>query len=320
MIVRRFSLMLALVLLFAPSMALAQKTWRLGILTPALTPLEAIRTLTLPELAKEGFVEGQNLAVELRLGSTEDLPKLAHELASTAPDVVIAVGSEAIRAMRDSSATPIVGAFIGEDPVTAGYAKSLARPGGSVTGILVLAPKLDAERLVLLHEVVPNASHLAALAANATRDGPEIAAIEEQAQRSGFAIRPFYAAVPEEFSEVLGAMKAAGIEALAISSAPELASNAERLATMATEAHIPTMCDWPWMAQRGCLVAYGPVLAALYQRDANYVSRIFRGARPGDLPIEQPASFGLGINLKTAKALGIEVPHSLIAHAYEVIE
>jgi putative ABC transport system substrate-binding protein len=213
-----------------------------------------------------------------------------------------------------------VGAFIGEDPVTAGYAKSLARPGGSVTGILVLAPELDAERLVLLHQVVPNASHVAALAANATRDGPEIAAIGEQAQRSGFAIRPFYAAAPEEFPEILSAMKAAGIQALAITSAPELASNAETLATMATEAHIPTMCDWPWMVQRGCLVAYGPVLAALYQRDANYVSRIFRGAQPGDLSIEQAASFGLGINLKTAKALGIELPHALIARAYEVIE
>jgi putative ABC transport system substrate-binding protein len=319
----RFSLMLAVALLIAPSIAFAQSektNWRLGILTPAVAPLEAIRTLTLPELAKAGFVEGQNLTDETRLGSAEDLPKLARELALTKPDVVLAVGS-AIRAMLSASNTiPIVGAFIGTDPIVAGWAQNLAHPGGSVTGILMLAPELDAKRLDLLHEVFPNASHVAALAADATRDAPNIAAMKKQATRAGFVLVPFYAAAPDAFQEAFRSMKTAGIEALAISSAPELASNAEKLASMAIEVHIPTMCEWPWMAQEGCFMAYGPVFAALHRRNADYVARIFRGARPGDLPIEQPTHFGFAINIKTAKALGIEVPASLLARADQVIE
>jgi putative tryptophan/tyrosine transport system substrate-binding protein len=323
-IVRRFLVMLGLALVFGPAMAFAQggkTSWRLGILTPAIAPLEAICTLTLPELANEGFIEGQNLAVETRLGSTEDLPRLARELANTAPDAVMAVGSGAIRAMLNASdRTPIVGAFIGEDPIAAGYAQSLAHPGGSVTGILMLAPELDAKRLNLLHEAFPSVSHVAALAANATRDTPNITAMEEQAKQAGFSLTPFYAGAPEAFPATFGAMKAAGIEALAISSAPELASNAERLAALAIEVHLPTMCEWPCMAQQGCFMAYGPVFAALHRRNADYVARIFRGARPGDLPIEQPTHFGFAINTKTAKALGIEVPASLLARADQVIE
>jgi putative tryptophan/tyrosine transport system substrate-binding protein len=321
---RRFSLMVLLVLLCGPSVALAQSqktSWRLGILTPAIAPLEAIRALTLPELANDGFIEGQNLTVETRLGSMEDLPRLARELAITAPDVVMAVGSGAIRAMLTASdTTPIVGAFIGEDPIAAGYAQSLAHPDGSVTGILMLAPELDAKRLDLLHQAFPSVSHVAALAANATRDAPNITAMEEQAKQAGFSLTPFYAAVPDAFPDTFRAMRAAGIEALAISSAPELASNAERLAALAIEAHLPTMCEWPWMAQRGCFIAYGPVFAALHRRNADYVARIFRGARPRDLPIEQPTHFGFAINTKTAKALGIEIPTSLLARADQVIE
>ena len=148
----------------------------------------------------------------------------------------------------------------------------------------------------------------------------QIAAMEEQAKRGGFSLTPFYAAAPEALPDTFRAMKAAGIEAVAVSSAPQLASNAEQLATLAIEVHLPTMCEWPWMAQRGCLMGYGPVFAALHRRNADYVARIFRGARPGDLPIEQPTHFGFAINTKTAKALGIEIPPSLLARADQVIE
>ena len=134
----------------------ADRVYRVGVLTPSAGVLEKMRATLFPELAKLGFTEGKNLAIDISSGQTEQLPSLARQLALARPEVVIAVGAAAIRAMREvASTTPIVGAFIGEDPITAGFAASLAHPGGTVTGIVMLAPELDAKRLLLLHELVP---------------------------------------------------------------------------------------------------------------------------------------------------------------------
>jgi putative tryptophan/tyrosine transport system substrate-binding protein len=153
---------------------------------------------TFPELAKLGFVEGRNLVVEARVGTTEQLPALARELAATRPEVVLAVTAAAIRALRqEAGSTPIVGSFIGEDPIVAGFAKSLTRPGGNVTGIVMLAPELDAKRLDLLHDTVPGARRIAALAVNVQRDAPNIEAMRQVAGRTGLEILPFYAATPD---------------------------------------------------------------------------------------------------------------------------
>ncbi len=134
----------------------ADKVYRVGVLSPSAGVVEKMRATLFPELARLGFAEGKNLTIEATSGQTEELPSLARRLALARPEVVIAVGAAAIRAIKDvASATPIVGAFIGEDPIAAGFATSLAHPGGTVTGIVMLAPELDAARLLLLHELVP---------------------------------------------------------------------------------------------------------------------------------------------------------------------
>jgi putative ABC transport system substrate-binding protein len=299
----------------------AGKVWRLGVLTPGVPVLEAIRTIILPELAKQNIVEGQNLMVDVKLGRVETLPQLARELVATAPDVVIAVGGGAIRAILSaSSTTPIVGAFIGEDPVAAGFATTLARPGGTVTGVVMLAPELDAKRLDLLHETVPKATRIAALAVDADRDAPNITAMQEEARRGGFELRTFYAVTPQSFPAIFRTISAADVQALAIVSAPELFGNAEQLAALAIEARLPTICEWQAMAKQGCLIGYGPTYAELQRRTANYVGRILHGARAGDLPMELPAHFGFSINAKTARALGIELPPAILLRADEIIE
>jgi putative ABC transport system substrate-binding protein len=270
-------------------------------------PVERMRRTTLPELARLGFAEGANLAIEARIGPREQLPAPAHQLAEAHPDAVIAVSAAAIRAMHQAApATPIIGAFIGEDPIAAGFAQSLAHPGGTITGIVMLTPELDAKRLYLLHETVPNGRRIAALAVNAQRDDPNLSAVKEAAERVGIELVAFYGAQPEDYPPAFAAMRKSGADALEIISAPETG--------------LPTMCEWAEMARSGCLLGDGPDYSELQHRVADYVARIFRGASPGDLPMEGPTHFQFTVNLKTAKALGLTVPQSILARADEVIE
>jgi putative ABC transport system substrate-binding protein len=299
----------------------ADKVYRLGILSPGAGVIERMRRTTIPELARLGFSEGRNLVFVIRSGAREELPELARELAAARPDAVIAVSGSAIRAMRQAApSVPIVGAFIGEDPIVAGFASSLARPSGTITGIVMLAPELDAKRLFLLREAVPNARRIAALAVNATRDTPNLTAVREAAERTGIELLPFYAASRDGYASVFGAIRAAGADALEIISAPELYSDAGILAKLATSTGLPTVCEWAEMAHSGCLIGYGPDYTELQHRVAGYVSRIFLGAAPGDLPIEGPTHFQFAVNLKTAKALGLALPQAILARADEVIE
>jgi putative ABC transport system substrate-binding protein len=299
----------------------ADKVYRLGVLSPGSGPVERMRRTTLPELARLGFSEGRNIVLEIRLGTRDQLPQLAEELAATRPDAVIAVSGSAIRAMRQAAAaTPIVGAFIGEDPIAAGFAASLAHPGGTVTGIVMLAPELDAKRLYLLHEAVPAGRRIGALAVNTARDAPNTTAIKEAAERAGIELLVFYGAQSEDYPSAFAEMRRAGVDALEIVSAPELYTDASRLAALALETGMPTMCEWAEMARSGCLLGYGPDYIELQNRVANYVARIFRGAAPGELPIEGPTHYEFTVNLKTAKALGLSIPPSILARADEVIE
>jgi putative ABC transport system substrate-binding protein len=299
----------------------ADRVYRLGVLSPSAGSFDRMRTTTLPELARLGFIEGRNLVVEARFGTTEQLPALARELAATQPDAVLAVTPAAIRALRqEAGSTPIVASFVGEDPVAAGFAKSLAHPGSNVTGIVMLAPELDAKRLDLLHEVAPGARRIAALAVSAQRDAPNLAAMREVAGHDGLELLPFYAATPGEYRSAFAAMRSAGADALQIVSAPEFFSDARTLADLAITAKLPTICEWRSMAAEGCLVGYGPDRAELLRRTADYVARIFRGAAPGELPIEGPTRFEFAVNLKTVHALGLTIPQTIMARADEVIE
>ena len=157
----------------------APKVYHLGVLSPSSGSVERLRRLVLPELARLGFAEGDNLVLNVETGPREELPSLARALAEIRPDAVIAVSGPAIRAVQHAAPTvPIIGGFIGEDPIVAGFASSLAHPGGTITGIAMLAPELDAKRLLLLHEAVPNSRRIAALAVQVSRDAPNIAAVK----------------------------------------------------------------------------------------------------------------------------------------------
>jgi putative ABC transport system substrate-binding protein len=299
----------------------ADQTYRVGILTPSVGVIDKMRVTFFPELAKLGFAEGKNLTIDVAAGDNAQLPSLARRLALNRPNVVIGVGAEAIRAMREAaSGTPIVGSFIGEDPIAAGFAASLAHPGGTVTGIVMLAPELDAKRLLLLHEMIPDSRRIAALAVNPARDAPAIAAMNEAAERVGIKVLPFYAARPEDYRATFAAMRNAGADSLEIISAPELFSDAATLAELAKSSRLPTICEWRSMASQGCLVGYGPDYAELHRRVADFVARLLRGEAPGDLPIEGPTHFEFAINQKTATALGVKIPTSMLLRADEVIE
>jgi len=312
------------VLLSAVPAAFAQspeRVYRLGMLSPSSGTIERLRAGVVPELARLGFIEGRNLFIAARFGTIEQLPALAHELASMHPDVVMAAGDVVIRAIRQATgATPIVGSFIGEDPIKADFATSLAHPGGTITGIVMLAPELERKRLQLLHETVPGVHRVAALLANAQGQGPNLAAAKEAADLLGVELLPFFAEMPGDYQVAFAAMRRSEAGALQILSAPQFFTDASSLAALALEARLPTVCEWAEMARSGCLLGYGPDYAELRDKLAGYVARIFRGALPGELPIEEPTHYAFTINLKTANALGLTVPSYMLARADEVIE
>jgi len=299
----------------------AGKVFRLGALSPAVAQLDSIRSIVLPELAKAGIAEGRNLILDARAGSMEKLPEVARELVAANPDAIMAVSGAVIGALKAVSSTvPIVMSFSDYDPVAAGFAASFARPGGNITDIAMLATVLDAKRLDLLHEAVPAARRIAVLAASESRHELTLAAMRVAASADGIELVALYAELPGSYPRAFTAMRTAGAQALAIVAAPEFNRDAEILAALATEAGLPTICEWSHMAVRGCLLGYGPVGPELWRRSADYVIRILRGAAPGELPIEGPTHFEFAVNLNTAKQLALTIPASVLLRADKVIE
>jgi putative ABC transport system substrate-binding protein len=297
------------------------RIYRLGLLSPSSGSVDNIRSVTLAELAKAGFVEGQNLFIDSRVGTAAQMPELARALVTGKPDAVIAVSEISISAMQAaSSAVPVVMSFGTRDPVAAGFASSITRPGRNITGVVMLAPELNAKRLTLLHEAMPNARRIAALAVSAQRYDMILQAMRDVAASVPLDMPTFFAETRGAYPAVFTAMRAAGAEALVIVSAPEFNRDADILAALAVEANLPTVCEWSHMAVQGCLFGYGPSQTELRRRTADYLIRIFRGAAPGELPIEGPTRFEFTVNLKTAKRLKIELPTTLLLRADEVIE
>jgi putative tryptophan/tyrosine transport system substrate-binding protein len=295
------------------------KLYRLAGLGTTTRFVERTRAITLPELAKHGFVEGRDLILDMRIGDAEELPRLAQELTSSKPDVILADSTITIRALWDATRTiPIVMAFA-DDPVRDGLVASLARPGGNVTGVAVLASALNAKRLQVLHEAVPTAHRFAVLVYPGRAD-PTEQEMRPVAAKTGIDLRIFQVAGADHFQTAFSAMRAAGIEALVMGAGPLFSSNATQLAALARDAGLPTICEFRELAERGCLIGYGADLNELRRRAADYVAKILRGAIPGELPVEGPTHFEFAINLKTAGSLGIELPPSLLARADGVIE
>lgn len=302
-----------------PSLARAQtpnRVYRLGHLGNT-APTEALtRETTLPELARLGFVEGRNLIFDARVGEPDTLPGLMRELVAARPDAVIAIGAPAIAAAAATRTVPIV--TFGADPVQLGLAASYARPGGNVTGVVILISELEVKRLSMLREAMPERRRVAVLTSPATAPGE--AALRQAAAGLGVDLVIVSVTTPGEYRSAFAAMQAAGAEALLISATSAFFRDGRQLAALALEARLPTMCEWAEMAQTGCLFGYGPKRVALRRRMADQIARIFRGTPPGEIAIEQPTAFEFAVNQRVAKALNVSIPFALLTQADEVFD
>jgi putative ABC transport system substrate-binding protein len=277
------------------------------------------------ELRKLGRVEGANMVVERKQADSrlDQLPGLAADLVRSKPDLIVAIGPQPARAAKDAtSEIPIVILFVA-DPVGVGLASSLARPGGNLTGVATLVPgDFNAKILELLRELLPPAKRVAALInlSNEThrllfpREAPPAAAT------LGFQLDVVDVREAEQVPAAIAAAKARGAEVLYIVADSVFTAPPNRVPDLAAQAGLPSIYLFRIHVQAGGLISYGPDASTLARRGAHYVDRILKGAKPADLPIEQPSKFLLSINLKTAKLLGLDIPPSLLARADEVFE
>jgi putative ABC transport system substrate-binding protein len=236
------------------------------------------------------------------------------------PDAILAINSTAVATIQARTRTlPII--MFGGDPVAQGFAASLARPEGNITGITIASKELDTKRLDLLHETVPDARRIAVLV-HPTSPGLEARKQEMRAAAASVGVELSFVEGPEPqgYGSVVAAARASGAQALAINADSRFNRDAALLTRIALENGLPTVCEWGEMANEGCLIGYGPIIADLYRRTAYYVERIFQGASPGQTPIEGPSRLRLVVNARTARALGIKVPEMLLLQADEVIE
>ena len=305
----------------AGAVAHAQAPSTLCLLAPSATSVGFTRQFTLPELTRQGLREGENLRLVVREagGQPAELPRLAAELATQRCDAVVAVAPSAIAAARQAMpATPIVMGF-GDDPVARGWAASLQRPGGWVTGVAMQASEGDLKRLELMRELLPGRRRLGVLLVP-TVTPVQRRVLQDTAERLGFAMVPVEAARPEDLERAFASFKQARVEAVLVTASPIYLASVGEVVRLAQAAGWPTVCEWQEMAQSGCLASFGPVIGELRTRVGAIVAQILRGARPAEIPIEQPKRFELALNLKTARALGVAVPQPLLLRADEVIE
>jgi putative tryptophan/tyrosine transport system substrate-binding protein len=293
------------------------KIARIGYLTPAKASspqklIHALHTL--------GYVEGQTITFEVRSANNDldRLPALATELVRSNVDIIVAVSQPAIRAAKQATSTiPIVMNFWGGDGlIESGIVESFAKPGGNITGVYMLAAELDAKRFELLVEALPAAKKIAVLNRNG---GSPLTRIQEAARAAGLPLYITDAPGPEGYDLVFDAMTKARVDAVLVPSFPRFYLEHARIIEAAAKRRIPAMYEWGEIARDGGLMAYGPVFTELSRRVAVQIDRILKGAKPGDLPIEQPTKFELVLNLKTAKALGVTFPQSILVRADEVI-
>jgi putative ABC transport system substrate-binding protein len=301
----------------------AMKVHQIGVLletTPGRDPyvgafLEGMRAL--------GYVEGQHLVLEYRgaEGQYERLPDLAAELVRLQVDVIVTYGTPPSVAAKHATTTiPIVMMSVG-DPVGSGLVASLARPGGNVTGLATLSPDLGGKQLEFFKDVLPTISRVALLWNPANpANALNVREAEVAAQALGVQLHLVEAGGPEAFDRAFAAMTSAHAGALLVIGDRVFRQHGRRLAELAVMSHLPTMHITRAYVEAGGLMSYGPNSLDLSRRAAYYVDRILKGTKPADLPVEQPSKFELVINLKTAKALGITVPPSLLLLADEVIQ
>jgi putative ABC transport system substrate-binding protein len=300
----------------------AGKIHTVGFLSPG-SPPEFFLPVLFDALAESGWIEGKNIVVERRYAENrlERLPGLAAELVHLNVDVIVAAGTLGpLAAKRATSTIPIVMTAAG-DPLGSGLVASLARPGGNVTGMSLMVPDLGGKRLELLKELLPRLSRVAVLW-DAANPYPAIVFKETQAagQRLGIEVRSLEVRGPNDFGGAFEAASKQRPDALITVEDPLTFNYQGRIADFAVVEQLPSLFGTREDVAAGGLISYGANIADLFRHSAGYVDKILRGAKPADLPVQQPTKFELVINLKTAKALGLDVPPTLLARADAVIE
>jgi putative ABC transport system substrate-binding protein len=302
------------------------KVYRIGMLlpnTPAIVARNPRIQAFLQGLRELNWIEGHNVAIEWRFaeGQFQRLATLAAELATIKVDVIVTAAAPAAEAAKEATSTIPVVIIDPGDPVGTGLVLSLARPGGNITGVTSIAPDLAAKRLALLKETVPAITSVAVLF-NAAVPPAEIAMMELQVAAQALSLRIQSMAVqgPIGLEKAFATITDERDNGLVVFPDPLTFSNQEAITNFALANKIPALFGAREFVAIGGLISYGPSYAGMFRRGAYYVDRILKGANPADLPVEQPTKFELVINLKTAKALGLEVPPTLIARADEVIE
>jgi putative ABC transport system substrate-binding protein len=315
-------------LLAAPLAAEAQqagRVYRIGVLmNKASDPAESRQWQGLwLGLRERGWIEGENILIELREaeGNSSRVPELAADLVRRKMDLIVTRGSLFTGAVKAAtSSIPIV--FIAHaDPVGTGHVASLARPGGNITGLAILQTEIGAKGLEILRSVGPTVTRVAVLWHPGTPSAaPGLKALEEPARRLRLDLQPVGARGPAELEGAFAAMSRARAQGVLVLATPIFFGERQRLGELAIAHRLPTMFQIRDYAEAGGLMSYGADLADLYRRAAIPVDKILKGAKPGDIPIEQPTKFELIINLRTAKALGLTIPPSLLQRADQVIE
>ena len=320
---RQFIALLSSAAIGWPLLAHAQQNrlHRVGILSQDLQPslLETFRD----ELHKLGYVEGKNISIELRnaAGRNERLPALAEELLKLNVDVIVAVNTPAVQAAKKATKTVPVVMMRVADPVKSGLITSLARPGGNVTGLSFMPDALGPKGVELLHEILPKITRMAALY-QGNNTGAVL--IVDEVQRKGEQLGLKFVRLPvKDESDYAGAFETAlgaKAEALFVMDDGAITKHRQQILELAAKHALPVVSIYRDFAASGGLIAYGPKLNIVYRRAADFVDKLIKGEPAASIPVEQPVNFDLAINMKTAKALGIAIPQSVLIRADELIE
>jgi putative ABC transport system substrate-binding protein len=302
------------------------KIYRIGLLSPGSLPAEPNPSMDAfrQQLRELGYVEGQNLLIERGFAeeTQERLRDMAAYLVRLKVDVIVVYGVAGARAAQQATRTiPIAMTGI-IDPVAQGFVASMAHPGGNITGLSNLSEALFGKRLELLKETVPQSARIAALVNPALpRYRPLMSHLTAVAQALGQQLHVVELRRAEELDTAFVRMAEAGVDTLVVvGGGPQLIESLrEQIGDLATKHRLPTMCSWKMYVDAGCLMSYGPSLPDMFRRVAIYTDKILKGAKPVDLPIEQPTTFELVINLRTAEAIGLTIPPALLFQATEVV-
>ena len=295
---------------------------RIGVLLVGYSPESKEAQQFRQGLRDAGYAEGRDLVIEWRFanGDYARVPELAADLVQRKVDVIVVDSVVATQAVKRTASTmPIVMAIVA-DPVGSGLVTNLAHPGGKVTGFSIMTADLSTKRLQLLKDTLPRLTRAAVLWNPDTQFHTKMVEdLKAAAPSLSIDLKFVGARTPEEFGPALSAVSRAHAQALFVIDDPVFFTNRMTLLKLASKARLPTMCGLRQFADEGGLMSYGPNLGDLYRRSAGYVDKILKGAKPGDLPIEQPTKFELVVNLKTAKTLGITIPQSILQQADDVI-